>query len=162
MSRLEQWDAALLESLQASPGETMSLEEMASTTGISRPLLEALAREGLLVPRTPGRFDPTDVAAVKAGLALVEGGLPLGELLELARRVSEAMRPVAAEAVDLFARFVRDAVEAKASSPEETADGLVRAFRAMLPAAGQLVSSHFATLLLAEARRRLVAADPSR
>jgi hypothetical protein len=96
-----------------------------------------------------------DAEAVKAGLEMVSAGLPLAELLEVARRADEAMRPVAEAAVDTFVRFVSDPVEGTARSQEEAAARLVEAFETMLPAAGRLVSHHFQRLLVDSARRRL-------
>lgn len=136
----------------------LTLSELAELSDLSLPLLEALAREGLLVPRaeTPeARYQAGDAEAVKAGLDMVAAGLPLAELLEVARRADEAMRPVAEAAVDTFVRFVRDPMEGNALSNEEATARLVQAFETMLPAAGRLVSHHFQRLLVDGARRRL-------
>jgi hypothetical protein len=156
---LDPWDKALLDALAPTTGEGLeTIEQLAASSGISLPLLEALQREGFLTPRiTEPRplFDPGEAETVRSGLSLVEAGLPLGELLDLARAMDEAMRPVAERAVDVFARFVRDSVEAGASSESDAAERLVEAFRTMLPATGRLVEHHFRTLLIADARRRL-------
>jgi hypothetical protein len=85
----------------------------------------------------------------------VEAGLPLAELLELARSMNDAMQPVADRAVEVFAEFVRDSVEANAGSEEDAARRLVEAFTTMLPATGRLVDHHFRRLLIAGARARL-------
>lgn len=158
-ARLDPWDEALLAALDHSTsGHLLTLDELAKAADLSPTLLEVIVREGFLTPRQNGetpRFDPADIEPIKAGLALVEAGLPLGELLDLARRTDAAMRPVAEEAVEVFARFVRDSVEASAGSEEEAAERLVEAFRAMLPATGRLVDHHFRRLLLEGARRRL-------
>ncbi len=161
---LDPWDRALLDALERpladdeSTAEPLTLEQLAERTGISPVLLEMLAREGLLRARRQDpepRYDPADAEAVAAGFELLEAGLPLAELLDLARRTDEAMRPIAAQAVEVFARFVRDSVEATAESEEEAARRLVAAFRRMLPATGRLVGHHFRTLLVTEAHRRL-------
>lgn len=136
----------------------LTLEDLAGRSGLSLPLLEALAREGLLIPRQDSPrplYHPDDAEAVRAGLDLVEAGLPLGELLQMARAADLAMRPVAAAAVDAFVRFVSDPVEGTAATDEEAAVRLVTAFESMLPAAGRLVSHHFQRLLVESARRRL-------
>lgn len=136
----------------------LTLAELAERSRLSLPLLEAVAREGLLLPRRPTPeplYHLDDAEAVRAGLDLVAAGLPLGELLEVARRADEAMRPVASAAVDAFVRFVSDPVEGTAASDEEAAGRLVTAFESMLPAAGRLVAHHFQRLLLEEARSRL-------
>ncbi|MDQ3757537.1 MAG: MerR family transcriptional regulator, partial [Actinomycetota bacterium] len=78
---------------------TLTVEELAERSGIPLPLLQAVEREGLLVPRREG-YTADDVAVAQAGLRLLEHGLPLPELLDLARRHHEAMREVAERAVD--------------------------------------------------------------
>jgi len=159
MTDLDPWDSALLSALDApDSGSLETIDELAESSGISQPLLEVLAREGLLIPQIDEPsplFDPSDAEAVKAGLELVSDGLPLAELLDLARNMDEAMRPVAEQAVDVFARFVRDSVEASAATGEEAAARLVEAFRSMLPATSRLVAHHFRSLLVASARERI-------
>lgn len=158
--RLDPWDEALLAALEHPNGkELLTLTELAEASDLSPTLLEVVVREGFLTPSKDGiepLFDLADVEPLKAGLALVEAGLPLGELLDLARRTDSAMRPIAEEAVEVFARFVRDSVEANAGSEAEAAARLVEAFRAMLPATGRLVDHHFRRLLLDGAKRRLL------
>lgn len=163
---LDPWDAALLAALDLPADgeeELLTLDEMAARTAMPPAVLEALAREGLLIARaTDGaaRYRPEDVEAVRAGMELVEAGLPLAELFDLARQMDQAMRPVADRAVDAFARFVRDSVEATAHDDQEAATRLVKAFRAMLPATGRLVDHHFRSLLIAGARSRLATTPP--
>lgn len=152
-------DRALRRALvDGNPDELLTLSELAERSELSLPLLEALAREGLLVARTdddPPRYHPGDAEAVRAGLDLVEAGLPLAELLEVARHADEAMRPVAEAAVDAFVRFVTDPLEGSSTDEDEAAERMVDAFEQMLPAAGRLVAHHFQRLLVASARARL-------
>lgn len=159
---LDPADAALAAALVTGPADgdeatLHTIEELAEVADLSLPLLEAIAREGLLVPRgeDPPRFAREDAEAVRAGLALVEAGLPLAELLDLARRTDTAMRGVAEHAVDLFVEFVRDPVHGSAASSDEAAERLLAAFQAMLPATERLVGHHFRQLLVATARRRI-------
>jgi DNA-binding transcriptional MerR regulator len=143
---------------QGRPDRLLTLDELAETTKVSPAVLQAIEREGLLAPRrVDGRavYSPSDAAAVAAGLKLLAAGLPLGELLDLARRHDEAMRAVADQAVDLFVRFVRDPIHATSETEEEAADKLVAAFQEMLPATTQLVASHFERVLLSVAEDRL-------
>jgi hypothetical protein len=158
-NELDPWDEALLAALERNPQERLlTLAELAEASNFSETLLEVVIREGFL---TPVREDPeplfelSDAESLKAGLALVEAGLPLGELLDLARRTDTAMRPVADRAIEVFARYVRDSVEANATSDEEAVRKLVSAFTTMLPATGRLVDRHFRRLLIEGARRRL-------
>jgi hypothetical protein len=159
LSGLDPWDEALLAALRRNPEERLlTLAELAEASDFSTTLLEVVIREGLLTPVTEDPvplFELSDADTLKAGLALVEAGLPLGELLDLARRTDAAMRPIAEQAVEVFARYVRDSVEANASSDEEAVRKLVSAFTTMLPATGRLVDRHFRRLLIEGARRRL-------
>jgi DNA-binding transcriptional MerR regulator len=150
------------------PGEVatidqrLSLDDLAQRTGASRPLLEAIAREGLLVPRdedSPRPYTPADADAMAAGLALLSVGVPLSELLALAREHDRAARAVADQAVELFARYVRDPIRDSAGSDAEAAERMVDALHLMLPAAAAMLSHHFQRRLLAAARARM--ADPN-
>ncbi len=158
-SDLDPWDRALLAAFDApAEEELVTLAELAARAEVSPTLVEVVVREGFLHPRRTEPellFDPADIRPVKAGLTLVAAGLPLGELLDLARRTDQAMRPVAEQAVEVFARFIRDAVEASSSSEAEAGARLVEAVRAMLPATGHLVEHYFRQLLAEGARRRL-------
>ena len=153
-------DEALVAALgEGSGGDSpMTLEGLAEATGVSPALLEAIEREGLLAPRQQDGeplYTQADAEAVAAGLELLATGLPLGELLDLARRHDKAMRAVAEHAVELFVRFVRDPIRAEAVSEEEAAEKLVESFRRMLPATTSLVSHHFQRVLLAAAQERI-------
>lgn len=157
-ANLDPWDQALLDALEggANTEPPMTLEELAAKSALPLTLLEVVAREGFLRPVSdqPDRYDPRDLEPIQAGMEMVEAGLPLGELLDLARRVDAAMEPIAEQAVDVFARFVRDSVEVSSRDETEAADRLVRALTTMLPAAGRLVDHHFRALLVDRARAR--------
>jgi hypothetical protein len=100
-------------------------------------------------------YTGADAEMVSEGLALLGAGLPLSELLVLAREHDHAMREVAERAVDVFIRFVRDPIRAQAGSEEEAAERLVEAFSTMLPATSKLVARHFEQVLLAVAQERI-------
>lgn len=154
---LDPWDLALRDALVPA-ADLLSLDDLAERTKLPPTLLEVVVREGFLKPaRTEPEllFDPADVEPIRSGMSLVESGLPLGELLDLARRMDTAMRPVAEQSIEIFERFVRDSVEATSDSDEEAAERLVTAFSTMLPAAGKMVEHHFRALLLEGAKRRL-------
>lgn len=158
-------DAALIEALSTVTGpgdaaQALTLEELAARAGLPEAVVEATAREGLLhpVPGTdPVRFTADDLSVLTAGTTLLEAGLPLGELLDLARRTDQTLRELADHSVDVFLRFVRDPVRGTAEDADEAADRLVTAFRSMLPATGELVGAHFRRLLVAAARARVEA-----
>lgn len=132
--------------------------ELRDATGVPDAVLAAAEREGFVAPVAgedgAPRYTPTDLDAVAAGMTLVDAGVPVGELLALARRFDAAMGTVAEEAVEIFARFVRDPVLADAASPDAAGDDLVAAFEVMLPATTEVVAHRFRRLLLDQAARR--------
>jgi DNA-binding transcriptional MerR regulator len=139
-------------------GRWLTLDEVAAATGVSPALLEAVEREGLLLAYERDgvrHYTEDDARAVAAGLELLEAGLPLGELLDLARYHNEVMHSVARRAVELFVKFVRDPIHASATTEHDAAERLLDAFRSMLPATTTLVASHFRRVLLAEALERM-------
>ena len=113
---LDAADEALIEAVTAGDGdgadaeEFFDLDELAARSGIPVALLQAIEREGLLVGRRhQGRpaYTPGDVAVATAGLRLLELGLPLPEVLELARDHHARVRQTAERAVALFDAHVR-------------------------------------------------------
>jgi DNA-binding transcriptional MerR regulator len=158
---LDPSDNALARALAGEEAELIPAGELAARTGVSVAVLEALERSGLLISQ-PGhdgepRYTAGDAEVVAAGRALLEAGVPLGELLDLARRYDESMRGIADDAVEVFIRFVRDPIQGSAASEQEASERLVTAFRDMLPATGRMVAQHFRRLLLASARARIEA-----
>jgi hypothetical protein len=153
-------DAALVAAVADDEHAPFDLAGLAEETGAGGTLLEALERAGLLVAHHVddegvARYSAADAAAVHAGLALLEAGLPLGELLDLARRTDAAVTEVADHAVEAFLRFVRDPVRGTAGSDDEAATRLVTAYREMLPATERLVAHHLRRRLLATATERV-------
>ena len=152
--RMDPWDRSLYDLLTESGSDSaLDLEELSSASGLPVTVLDALDRLGLLIPQrsTPARlYNSRDADALRAGKALLEKGVPLDELLTLAGEMDEAMRPIAARAVDVFARFVRDSVEFTAGS-----ERLVEAYQTMMNATGELVAGHFRRILLQTARDTL-------
>lgn len=140
------------------PEEFLTLDELADRIGVSPALLQAIEREKLLVPRIHDgvpRYTSADAAAASAGLALLEAGLPLSELLDLAREHDIAARRTAERAVEMFDRHVRTPIRSQIEDDEEAAERLVDAFRKMLPSTVALVAHHFRRVLLAAAQARI-------
>jgi len=142
----------------ASGEEMFGLDELAVRSGIPLPVVQAVARDGLLVPRRVGGqelYTAADVEIAAAGLALLGAGLPLAEVVELARRHHAAMRDVAHHAVELFDAHVRQPLRAEGLDDDEAARRLVEAFSALLPATTKLVTHHFRRTLLAVAQEHI-------
>lgn len=146
----------------AAGGDLFDLDELAGRSGIPRALLQAVMREGLLVPRRVDgidRFGEEDVVAARAGLALLEAGLPLPAVLDLARHHHEAMREVAERAVALFDEHIRrpllDGSSDGGTDRAQQAEELVAAFHRLLPATSTLVTHHFRRTLLSVAQEHI-------
>ena len=137
---------------------TFTIEELAERSGIPLGLLQAVVKEGLLIPRRAGgqdRFTSADVEAGAAGLRLLEAGLPLPEVLDLARQHHAAMRAVAERAVELFDTHVRHPLRDSGLDDDEAAARLVEAFTTLLPATTELVTHHFRRTLLQVAQEHI-------
>lgn len=153
-------DAALAAAVADDGAAPFDIEELAAEVGATRTLLDAVERAGLLLPHHVddegvARYSAADAEAVRAGLALLDAGLPLGELLDLARHTDEAIQVVARHAVEAFLRFVRDPVRGTASSDDEATRRLVTAYETMLPATERLVAHHLRRRLVADATARV-------
>ncbi|HVF52616.1 MAG TPA: MerR family transcriptional regulator [Actinomycetota bacterium] len=161
---LDPADAALVSAVARSGAAErhLTLEGLAGATGISAAVLGAIEREGLLSGSRAEdgtvTYPESEVETIRAGLRLLETGLPLSELLALAREHDAAMRPVAAKAVDMFLTFVRDPIRA-AGDEDAAGSQLVAAFETMLPAATALIAGHFRRLLLEAAEERMAGED---
>jgi hypothetical protein len=121
-------------------------------------MLEALVRDGLLVGRSHEgelRFTEADVAIVAGGLRVLETGLPLPELLALARRHHEATRQFATEAVELFDTYVRQPLRTADIPQDEREKRMVDAFHTLLPVVTELATYHFRRVLLQVAQEHL-------
>jgi DNA-binding transcriptional MerR regulator len=166
---LDRADEALVEAVVAgsderrpdgSPEEFFTLAELAERAGVPVALLEALEKEGVLVPRRHeggGRYTDADRVALQVGLRLLEYGLPLGEVLELARLHEQSARVLAERAVELFDEHVRQALRREGVADTEAATRLVEAFDELLPATVSLISHHFRRILLTVAQEHIEA-----
>jgi DNA-binding transcriptional MerR regulator len=143
---------------EAADEELLSLEEFAQRSGVPASLIQAVEREGIafgIAVDGDRRYTTGDIDVVRGALRLLEYGLPLAELLKLARQANIALTELADRAVELFDEHVRKPVRDTAASDEQAAAELVRAFDALLPAVTHLVASHFRRVLLAAAEERL-------
>jgi DNA-binding transcriptional MerR regulator len=151
-------DAGAAAGPEAPGRRTWTLEEFAEQVGIAPAIVLAVEREGLFAPTNAGDGAPytdADVAAARAGMKVLETGMPLADLLALAREYDEAARRTAERAVDLFDRYVREPIRSSAAGDAEAAERLVGAFESVLPATTALVAHHFERVLLGAARRRI-------
>ena len=160
---LEPADAALVAAVSTPADDTQApfdLQGLAEEVAASVPLLESVARAGLLLPHHVdeagvARYSAADAEAVRAGLTLLEAGLPLSELLSLAGPTDAAVHDIAQRAVEAFLRFVRDPVLGSTDDDEAAGQRLIAAYEHMLPATERLVAHHLRRRLILAALERL-------
>lgn len=139
-------------------GESLTLDEFSAMSGVPASLIQAVEREGIRLGRPVDgeeRYTAADIDIVRTALRLLEFGLPLPDLLGLARDADTAMRGLAGRAVDLFDEHVRKPIRDTAGDAEQASAQMVQAFRELLPAVTTLVSHHFRRVLLEAAEEHI-------
>ena len=152
----QQGDDALLGALVAEHvgGTTFTRGELASEAGVPEALLAGAESAGLIQALRVGdeeRFTEADLQMARAGLELMNGGLPISALLELAQDHARGIEQITERAIDLFDDHVRKGTDAKARDPERVTE----TFRALLPQVTRLVALHFQRTLVSRALERL-------
>lgn len=163
LDRADRELAAAVAAARGDPEALITLEELAERSGAPLGLLRAVEPAGLdLSRRVDGeeRYTAADVEFVRLAMRLLQSGLPLDELLELARDHHEATVQLAERAVDLFDRHVREPLRDDGPA-EASGERVVEAFRELLPAVTALVGHHFERVLLSAAEDRLERAGDS-
>lgn len=157
-------DADLAAAVAAARGEAgdeaelLDLDAFAARSGVPASLIQAVEREGIRLGRTVDgeeRYTAGDIELVRTALRLLEFGLPLQDLLGLARDADAAMRGLAERAVELFDEHVRKPIRDTAGDVDVAATQMVEAFGELLPAVTQLVSDHFRRVLLETAEEHI-------
>jgi DNA-binding transcriptional MerR regulator len=156
-------DADLAAAVAAARGadgdrQLLTLEQFADRSGVPASLIQAVEREGIRLGRAVDgveRYTASDIELVRTALRLLEFGLPLGDLLALARDADAALHGLAERAVELFDEHVRKPIRDTAGTEGEAADQMVVAFAELLPAVTQLVSHHFRRVLLETAESHI-------
>lgn len=150
-------DAALRDAIDdASGARFFTRDELAAVTGVPEPLLVSAEAAGLLAPVTIDgveRYSDADADLVRAGLRLLETGLPLDQLLSIAVEHARSVEHTVDRAIALFNDHVRK------SERMQTADDVIDVFTALLPAVTAIVALHFQRTLTARGRARLDEAD---
>jgi DNA-binding transcriptional MerR regulator len=150
--------AAAVAGAQTGDAELLTLDELAARVGVPAPLLDAVAREGLIVAQQrdgAAGYTAADADVLRAGLRLLEAGFPLPDLLALARRHHDATRAIATDAVEMFDEHVRRPIQSSDLGDDEKAERMVEAFRTLLPTVTTLVANHFRSVLLEVAQEHL-------
>jgi DNA-binding transcriptional MerR regulator len=144
---------------ESDEGPGLTLDAFSEAAGVPASLIQAVEREGIRIGRVTAsgetRYTPADIEVVRTALRLLEFGLPLADLLALARDADTAMRDLAERAVDLFDEHVRTPIRDTSGDDAAAAAHVVEAFRELLPAVTTLVSHHFRRVLLESAEERI-------
>ncbi|MGZ8594103.1 MAG: MerR family transcriptional regulator [Actinomycetota bacterium] len=157
-------DADLAAAVAAARGESgdetelLDLDAFAARSGVPASLIQAVEREGIRLGRVvdgEDRYTAGDIELVRTALRLLEFGLPLSDLLGLARDADTAMRGLAERAVELFVVHVRKPIRDTAGDDDVAASQMVEAFGELLPAVTQLISYHFRRVLLETAEEHI-------
>ena len=142
-------------------GARSSLDAFSSASGVPASLIQAVEREGIRIGHDVDgetRYTSGDIELVRTALRLLEFGLPLGDLLALAREADAAMRGLADRAVELFDEHVRKPIrDTAAGDRRRVRRAMVEAFQELLPAVTLLVSHHFRRVLLEVAEEHIEA-----
>ncbi len=135
----------LVVALAAHEESDLSRAELASRTGLDLSTLDLVVEAGLIRPdeHTEGeRFDPSAVTMLRAARDLIEAGIPLQDLYELALAHTANIESVVDDAVNLFrSRIVSE--HDRTESAEMT--------RALVPVVTRLVAEHFSRTLIERA-----------
>jgi DNA-binding transcriptional MerR regulator len=138
--------------------QTLTLAELADRSGVAAPLLKSLEKAGLLVPiETDGEpvYPAEDLEAIAAGMQLIAAGVPLSELMDLAKDYSAAVDRTARQAVELFDHHVRERIQSEGGEPDTAERNLLELFNQLLDASGTLVRHHFQRTVLRAAREHI-------
>jgi DNA-binding transcriptional MerR regulator len=138
--------------------ELLDLDAFAARSGVPASLIQAVEREGIRLGRIVDgaeRYTVGDIELVRTALRLLEFGLPLQDLLGLARDADAALRGLAERAVELFDEHVRKPIRDTVGNDEAAAAQMVEAFGELLPAVTALVSHHFRRVLLETAEEHI-------
>jgi DNA-binding transcriptional MerR regulator len=137
----------------------LTLRDVAARVNLHVGMLRSFVASGVLVPLAGGEeehYSAADVRAVRMLLALISGGVPIEEFMEVAHPQIETADAVARGAIDLFLHYVRDPMIEAGLDEDEEAERLVAALAAMLQATTALISYNFQRRVLNGVTEELV------
>lgn len=130
--------------------ERLSLHDLAERSRVPMAVLRSLEGSGVIRPRRSkgGSFyTGADVRAVRMLLTLLGVGLPMEEFMRLGRIQLATMEEVAAGAIELWTRYVREPLRQAGLAPAEQAERAEAAFNLLVQAATSLVAYSFERML---------------
>jgi|ETNmetMinimDraft_4_1059912.scaffolds.fasta_scaffold00841_4 DNA-binding transcriptional MerR regulator len=137
----------LLTSLNGA-SDSLSLNELVIASGIDKEIVHLAVDAGLIRPlNTNGeQFGVATLSMLKAGVGLLDAGVPFDDLIHLAVRHADHVESVAKDAVALFAKHL-DATST--SSQTQVVESIV-------PLVTELVAQHFRQTLVEQVGRHLL------
>ena len=137
----------LLTSLNGA-ADSLSLNELVVASGIDQEIVHLAVDAGLIRPlSTDGeQFGIATLSMLKAGVELLDAGVPFAELIHLAVRHADHVESVAKDAVALFAKHLD---ETSTSSQTQLVEDIV-------PLVTELVAQHFRQTLIEQVGRHLL------
>ena len=137
----------LLTSLNGA-ADSLSLDELITASGINREIVHLAVDAGLIRPlNTDGeQFGIATLSMLKAGVELLDAGVPFDELIHLAVRHADHVESVAKDAVALFVKHLD---ETSTSSQTQLVESIV-------PLVTELVAQHFRQTLVEQVGRHLL------
>jgi DNA-binding transcriptional MerR regulator len=130
--------------------ERLSLHDLAERSRVPMAVLRSLEGSGVIRPRRDkaGTYYTTaDVRAVRMLLTLLGVGLPMEEFMRLGRLQLATMEEVAAGAIELWTRYVKEPLRQAGLPPAEQAERAEAAFNLLVQAATSLVAYSFERML---------------
>ena len=137
----------LLTSLNGA-ADSLSIDELVAASGIDKEIVHLAVDAGLIRPlSTDGeQFGIATLSMLKAGVALLDAGVPFDELIHLAVRHADHVESVAKDAVALYAKHLD---ETSTSSQTQLVESI-------LPLVTELVAQHFRQTLIEQVGRHLL------
>ena len=129
----------LLTSLNG-PSDWLSFDELVAASGTNEEIVRLAVDAGLIRPLTDNdkQFGVSTLSMLKAGVELLDAGMPFDELIHLAVRHADHVESVAKDAVALFANHLG---ETSTSSQPKLVENV-------LPLVTELVAQHFRQALI--------------
>jgi DNA-binding transcriptional MerR regulator len=162
--RTHEGERALATSPAGGDDDHLTPQELADRTRVPQAVLRSLEASGVIRPRRGiggTYYTAADVRAVKMLLTLIGVGLPMEEFMGLARLQIATMQEVAAGAVELYARYVREPLRSAGLDQDEEEQRAETAFNLLVQAATSLVGYSFERMLR-NAWAAEYSADPGR
>lgn len=132
--------------------QPFDIAALAERTGVPPAVLRSFEASGVLRPRHDARgslvYTESDVHAMRAFLSLIGTGVPMEEFMAVAEVQLAAVQRVAEGTFELFLRYQREPLLARALPAKVEADRLAASLRVLLESVGALLSYNFRRTIL--------------